>query len=290
MTKIAGDAGKVAASCLQMIEYRDKLAVHIFADTDPALARMRRAAEAVGCRIVSALPVEPGADPSARAVPGAAILIELEGEGPGDAAISLLDWIRAEAERGARRSVVAAPVGLIDLVAARAAHPNIEHLCAADEPERLAAIARVVRPRKARLHDAGREGGPRLLQPSPDYAADSAGPADAGLVRAMIRARRLRADYLPADLFADPAWDILLDLMAARLEGKKVAVSSLCIAAAVPPTTALRWIAILTERGLLRRVADPGDGRRIHMELSGEAARALSAYLRRAQRMAAEMV
>jgi DNA-binding MarR family transcriptional regulator len=106
----------------------------------------------------------------------------------------------------------------------------------------------------------------------------------------MIRARRLRGDYLPAELFADPAWDILLDLMAARLEGRKVAVSSLCIAAAVPPTTALRWIAVLTERGLLRRVADPNDGRRINMELSGETARALGAYVRRAQRMTAEAV
>jgi hypothetical protein len=41
------------------------------------------------------------------------------------------------------------------------------------------------------------------------------------------------------DLFADPGWDILLDLYAARQEGKQVSVSSLCIAAAVPPTTAL---------------------------------------------------
>lgn len=87
-------------------------------------------------------------------------------------------------------------------------------------------------------------------------------------VRALLRARRLRDQMLANDLFADPAWDILLDLMAAHLEGNKVSVSSLCIAAAVPPTTALRWIQQLTDRGLLERRADPQDGRRIFITLS----------------------
>ena len=44
-------------------------------------------------------------------------------------------------------------------------------------------------------------------------------------------------------LFADPAWDIMLDLFAARIEGKDITVSSAGIAACVPPTTALRWSA-----------------------------------------------
>src|SRR5690606_9764038 len=70
-------------------------------------------------------------------------------------------------------------------------------------------------------------------------------------VRDLLRARRLRDEFLPGDLFADPAWDMLLDLFAARLEQERVSVSSLCIASAVPPTTALRWIRTLTEKGLL---------------------------------------
>jgi hypothetical protein len=44
----------------------------------------------------------------------------------------------------------------------------------------------------------------------------------------------MREQFFGPDLFADPAWDILLDLYAARLEQQRVAVSSLCIAAAVP--------------------------------------------------------
>jgi DNA-binding MarR family transcriptional regulator len=70
--------------------------------------------------------------------------------------------------------------------------------------------------------------------------------------------------------------------MAARLEGGQVAVSSLCIAAAVPATTALRWIRTLTEHGLFVRAADPEDGRRIFIELSDEAADALTAYFQSA--------
>lgn len=62
----------------------------------------------------------------------------------------------------------------------------------------------------------------------------------ARFVRDIIRQRRAREQDLPANLFADPAWDILLDLTAARIEQKRVSVSSLCIAAAVPSTTALR--------------------------------------------------
>ena len=41
-------------------------------------------------------------------------------------------------------------------------------------------------------------------------------------------------------------------LMAARLEQQRVEVSSLCIAAAVPPTTALRWIKALSDAGPVR--------------------------------------
>jgi len=71
----------------------------------------------------------------------------------------------------------------------------------------------------------------------------------------------------------------LLDLAAARIEGTQVAVSSLCIAAAVPPTTALRAIRGMTERGLFVRVADDNDKRRIFIELSDQTADAMRNYL-----------
>ena len=57
------------------------------------------------------------------------------------------------------------------------------------------------------------------------------------------------------------------------------------IAAAVPPTTALRWIKALCDQGLFVRVADPEDGRRVFIELSDQGAEALEAYLQAAKRL-----
>lgn len=97
-------------------------------------------------------------------------------------------------------------------------------------------------------------------------------------VRRMLRQRRMREQHFPADLFADPAWDMLLDLYAARLERQPVSVSSLCIAAAVPATTALRWIKTMTDAGIFLREADPQDGRRIFIALSDGACDAMARY------------
>jgi DNA-binding MarR family transcriptional regulator len=97
-------------------------------------------------------------------------------------------------------------------------------------------------------------------------------------VRAVIRARRLRTRYFAGDLFADPAWDMLLDLLQAEIAQLRVPVSSLCIAAAVPATTALRWLKTMVQEGLFVRRADPHDGRRVFVELAPDASRALRSY------------
>ena len=85
---------------------------------------------------------------------------------------------------------------------------------------------------------------------------------EAAVLRRIIKARQARMRHFDADLFADPAWDILLDLAAARAERQQVSVTSLCIAAGVPATTALRWIGQMVDADLLVRVSDPHDRRR----------------------------
>ena len=100
--------------------------------------------------------------------------------------------------------------------------------------------------------------------------------------------RRMRERFFDKELLADPAWDMLLDLMAARLERVQVAVSSLCIAACVPPTTALRWIKNMTDAGLFERVSDPDDGRRIFIRLSDASAAAMTRFFT-AMRVAGEV-
>ena len=102
-------------------------------------------------------------------------------------------------------------------------------------------------------------------------ANDGQEGGDAGLsmrTRCYLRARRLRESLFPEPIFADPAWDILLELYACKLEGTRVCVSNACIAAQVPHTTALRWLDRLEEFGLIERCPDPTDSRRIYVELT----------------------
>lgn len=73
-----------------------------------------------------------------------------------------------------------------------------------------------------------------------------------------------------ANLFADPAWFILLDLFVRQHQGLKTSVSSACHASFSPVTTALRHIAILTERNIIQRQYDPIDQRRVYLELTDE--------------------
>jgi DNA-binding MarR family transcriptional regulator len=97
-------------------------------------------------------------------------------------------------------------------------------------------------------------------------------------VRTVIRARRLRSRYFEEGMFADPAWDMLLDLLQAEISQLRVPVSSLCIAASVPATTALRWLKMMTQQGIFLRRADPHDGRRVFVELAPAASQAMRRY------------
>lgn len=88
------------------------------------------------------------------------------------------------------------------------------------------------------------------------------GSPESQLARYFLRRRRQRERSLDVSLFGEPAWDMLLDLFAASEENVSVSVSSLCIAAGVPGSTAFRWIADMTKRGILIQQPDPSDRRR----------------------------
>ncbi|WP_010218980.1 hypothetical protein [Sphingomonas sp. PAMC 26621] len=188
----------------------------------------------------------------------------------------------------------------------------VDLLCAASIGDRIAALSIALHQALPRLHDVGgtsetarllrlneeiariAETLTRLIrgdddvgvrgvgEPGSSYRAAST-PARAEIrvrdVRDAIRARRLRDQVFGTGLFEDPAWDMLLDLFAAELERVQVSVSSLCIAAAVAPTTALRWIARMTEAGLFERRPDPFDRRRAFMALSARASAGMRSYV-----------
>ena len=123
-------------------------------------------------------------------------------------------------------------------------------------------------------------------QPPINSANDDGKACDEAFIRRILRARLDRNRFFPSHLFADPAWDMLLDLYAAELGQQRVSVCSLCAAANVPTTTALRWIASLEREGLVERNPDPLDARRFFLSLSGKASQAMAQYFAETPRFA----
>ena len=98
-------------------------------------------------------------------------------------------------------------------------------------------------------------------------------------LESIIKHRQARREYFSDDLFADPAWDILLELALAERQQRRVCISSLCIGAQVPSSTALRWIKHMTDNGWLVRKDDPLDARRKFAELSKDSSMKMRAFL-----------
>ena len=299
--------------------YDDAPTLLIFGDDPGARATAGAAVMAMGGRVSAALPIDGAAERLSAQVRVDAVLIEVGGD---DDPLQdrLIDQVNAMARDGAVAAVIAMPVTMIDAVAARVDQRDVTLLCEPTALERATAIGLACADRRRRLNDVGVEADADRLQrlseevgriaralaqlseAEPDrlpmrssaremaqsFRAEPVSrvdrPLTAGAVRTVIRIRRLRDQFFVDALFADPAWDMLLDLMAARIERQQVAVSSLCIAAAVPPTTALRWIRTMTEQGLFVRRADPEDGRRVFIELSDEAAKGMTGFFEAARR------
>lgn len=250
-------------------------------------------------------------------------VIVIEAEGAPD---DLLDAVlaRADALSSASGASVVVTIGedQIDQATAQLRGLNCQLLCTPNMIERVTALTLAAGPASNRVHQPGRDAEHDRLHrlneevariadtlarltrseesefrsvrtPGLDYrgAVDDAGDETSPHeIRAVIRSRRLRAQYFQDDLFADPAWDMLLDLFAAALERRRVSVSSLCIAAAVPPTTALRWIGTLHEAGLFDRHADPADRRRAYIGLSAKGLEGMRCYAASVKRQGLPLV
>ena len=89
------------------------------------------------------------------------------------------------------------------------------------------------------------------------------------LARKIYSARRKVDEIFGVPGFSvSPAWDILLDLYRAKNMGKEISVTSACIGAACPPTTALRWLQALESLQLVKRQQDHEDKRRSMIKLT----------------------
>lgn len=293
------------------ISYMDEAPVLIAGSSEPALARARRGIEETGWRVAGATLIHDASERIDQQISTAALWLEIDEDlgGPMD---ELLAKVSRDVAAGRYSAIVSTTSHLLDPVLAPIADSDVQLLVDAGEAERAAALA-IATSRSSqslRVADvAGDNASTRLRQLSDEVnriaatlARLSSSPAATPIhphganrdvdvppvapetVRAVIRARRLRGRYFPNDLFADPAWDMLLDLLQAEVSHLRLPVSSLCIAAAVPATTALRWLKTMVDEGLFIRRADPHDGRRVFVELAPDTSAALHRYFAEIER------
>jgi DNA-binding MarR family transcriptional regulator len=286
------------------VSYSDQPPILIAASSDAAMARAERSIEASGLRVGAKLTIHDATERLNVQAAAAALWLELDRDsgGPMD---ELLRHVSEDVAEGRYAAVISTTAALLDPLAAQIDESAVELIVDADDAERAAALAIATVRHGLPLHVsdiASDKNAERLRQLSDEVsriaatlARLSAGPGaptrplesvPAGdvpplaveTVRNVIRARRLRSRYFSEELFADPAWDMLLDLLQAEIAQLRVPVSSLCIAAAVPATTALRWLKTMVAQGLFIRRADPHDGRRVFVELAPDVSRALRTY------------
>jgi DNA-binding MarR family transcriptional regulator len=286
------------------LETYDNHPVLVAASSTFAAAGVIEAVQAAQLPLV-VIPIEDALDRIGIQSRAAAFWLDIDRDG-GAMLDQLLDRLDAEVGAGSFPAIISAPRSLIDPIVARIQNPDIQVVADGTPADRSAALAIALagsayrkngvsedvaaEPSAARLRQLSDEVGriaatlARLsVGPAPAFERPRPTTADVPAialetVQQVIRARRLRARYFDQELFADPAWDMLLDLMQAEIAQHRVPVSSLCIAAEVPATTALRWIKSMTDAGLFNRRADPHDGRRVFIELAPETSEAMRRY------------
>lgn len=91
-------------------------------------------------------------------------------------------------------------------------------------------------------------------------------------ILSLLLVRRARDSVFGRDLFSDPAWDILLELYAASLTGRKVPLRDLAITIGAPEATAARWVATLAERMLVESNLEALGSPNLQIMLSAEGA------------------
>lgn len=115
---------------------------------------------------------------------------------------------------------------------------------------------------------ASESGGMRAARQKCDAGSGNRTPSRRITAVAWVNARRARDRAFGPDLFSDPAWDMLLDLYINSHRPQPTCVSDLFHASSSPPTTIIRWLTTLENRGLVRRQPDLRDRRRLNVSLT----------------------
>jgi len=94
-------------------------------------------------------------------------------------------------------------------------------------------------------------------------------------VLSVLASRRGREAAFGRELFADPAWDILLELFAANLGRRRMSRADLAKSVDIPEASLIRWVHALTARGLVVSIAEPFERETIFHELTDSGATAM---------------
>ena len=100
------------------------------------------------------------------------------------------------------------------------------------------------------------------------------------LARRVSRMRFIRPSYFASEFFSEPAWEMLLALLAADSAGYRMTITNVCDASNAPDSTALRWLDKMKDSALVRRKKNPTDARVVYIELELHAKTAMISCLR----------
>ena len=281
------------------IAYDDSRPLILIVSSDDAANRARVSIDRQGIRVGAVVRVSEGRKRLTEQAITGAVWVEVDEDADG-ALEELIYHLRYDSTERRYGAVVSTSQDLVDRVISCLGDSDVEVIVDPDEAERDSAVTVATKRRRMpdRISDVARDRDILQLRQLTEeinriaakLARLSAEPASVvapaeefhaispDRIRKIIRARRSRFRYFPEQLFADPAWDMLLDLLHAQMTQVRVPVSSLCIAAGVPATTALRWLKTMVSEGLIVRRSDPHDGRRVFVELTPEACTAMQEY------------
>ncbi len=101
------------------------------------------------------------------------------------------------------------------------------------------------------------------------------------VAQALLAGRRSRSTLLSGLRFAEPLWDMILEMYVAAAEGKHFKVLKLCAVSGGSVTTALRYLKQLEEEGYMVRQADEYDTRSLIVVMQPSLQKAVDEWLDR---------
>ena len=99
------------------------------------------------------------------------------------------------------------------------------------------------------------------------------------LAQLELKSERLKSEISRVKYTGDPAWRILLELYISQQGKYKIQTTYLIEQAHLSHATGSRWLWLLVDQGLVKRVGMEGDQRSKLVELTAEGRNAVESYL-----------